>query len=227
MSNIQNQHILEAAILCSSNPIPTNDLCMLFNNELTPEAVEQLLHNLGIEWQERGMELVQVSDGWRFQSKIEIREQLQRLYPEKPQKYSRATLETLAIIAWRQPVTRAEIENIRGVAVSSHIIKQLQDRDWIEVVGHKSAIGRPALLATTKQFLNDLGLSSLEELPPIDTTGADNLIEQINNIEAEDKEEANLSLQAELPIEVTYNSASQNETQDNITIDEAQDNHNV
>lgn len=202
MPEVHKKYILEAALLCSTQPLSMADLRILFDDTLTSGVIEQLLQTVADDWDERGMELVQVANGWRFQSKIAIREQLQRLRPEKPQKYSRATLETLAIIAWRQPVTRAEIEDIRGVAVSSHIVKQLQERDWIEVVGYKAAVGRPALLATTQQFLNDLGLSSLSDLPPIDTTEADALMAQIQQREAENHAQDPLALQAELPITV-------------------------
>lgn len=215
MSEIHKKYILEAALLCSTQPLSMCDLRLLFDDTITTGVIEQLLHTLSDDWQERGMELVQVANGWRFQSKIAIREQLQSLRPERPQKYSRATLETLAIIAWRQPVTRAEIEDIRGVAVSSHIIKQLQDRDWIEIVGYKAAVGRPALLATTKQFLNDLGLSSLQDLPAIDTADTDALMEHINQREAEKNTDDHAGRQAELPIEITDTSTPQDDTNDN------------
>lgn len=211
MPEVHKKYILEAALLCSTQPVPMCDLRLLFDEALTVGVIEQLLQTIADDWRERGMELVQVANGWRFQSKIAIREQLQRLRPEKPQKYSRAILETLAIIAWRQPVTRAEIEDIRGVAVSSHIIKQLQERDWVEIVGYKAAIGRPALLATTQQFLNDLGLSSLAELPPIDSAEADALVEQIQQREAENGKQAHLALQAELPIAIN-NTADNTDT---------------
>ena len=124
-----------------------------------------MLLELQLEWEQRGVELVQVASGWRFQSRPQMREFLDRLHPEKPPRYSRATLETLAIIAYRQPVTRADMEDIRGVTINSLIIKQLEDRGWVEVIGHREAPGRPALFATTRQFLDDLGLLSLDQLP--------------------------------------------------------------
>ena len=141
-------------------------------------TVKTLLQELQLEWAHRGVELVQVATGWRFQSRPEMREYLDRLHPEKPPRYTRATMETLAIIAYRQPVTRGDIEDIRGVTVNSLIIKQLEDRGWVEVIGHRETVGRPALFATTRQFLDDLGLQSLDQLPVLDDpTGNANVLE--------------------------------------------------
>jgi segregation and condensation protein B len=134
-------------------------------DEASPAEIEEVLQALQVEWQSKGMELVHIATGWRFQSRLAMREYLDRLTPEKPPKYSRAVMETLAIIAYRQPVTRGEIEEVRGVAVSSNVMKQLEDRGWVEVIGHKETIGRPGLYATTKQFLDDLSLPNLQSLP--------------------------------------------------------------
>lgn len=145
--------------------MPLRDMRTLFDDALSPDTLRSLLDELVRDWEGRGVELVPVAAGWRFQSRPEMREYLDRLNPEKPPKYSRAVMETLAIVAYRQPVTRGDIEDIRGVAVNSQIVKQLEDRGWVEVIGHREAPGRPALFATTRQFLDDLGLASLEQLP--------------------------------------------------------------
>jgi segregation and condensation protein B len=161
----QTKRIVEAALLCAQEPISTVDLTRLFVDDVSAKELEAVLLELQGEWQESGMELVRIATGWRFQSRLSMREYLDRLTPEKPPKYSRAVMETLAIIAYRQPVTRGEIEEIRGVTVSTNVMKQLEDRSWVEVIGHKETIGRPGLYATTKQFLNDLGLTNLQSLP--------------------------------------------------------------
>lgn len=168
MNTLDARRILETALVCSQQPMQMRELRTLFADELGVDTIKQLLHQLQQEWMQRGLELVCVATGWRFQSRPEMRLYLDRLHPEKPPRYARATLETLAIIAYRQPVTRGDIEEIRGVAVNSLLIKQLEDRGWIEVVGHRDAIGRPALLATTRHFLEDLGLESLDQLPLIE-----------------------------------------------------------
>lgn len=168
MNTADAKRVLEAALICASQPLEIRSLRMLFDDELGSDSVKGLLLELQQDWVHRGVELVQVSTGWRFQSRPEMRAYLDRLNPEKPLRYSRATLETLAIIAYRQPVTRGDIENIRGVTVNSLIIKQLEERGWVEVIGYREAIGRPALLATTRQFLDDLGLHSLGQLPVLD-----------------------------------------------------------
>jgi segregation and condensation protein B len=162
---------LEAALLTSSEPVPVSELCKLFDPQLSADVVRRLLDDLQTDWQGRGVELVKVASGWRFQSRAEYQEFLDRLNPQKPPRYSRAVLETLAIIAYRQPVTRGDIEGIRGVSVSSGVLKALEARGWIDVVGHREAPGRPALYSTTKAFLDDLKLRSLDELPPLDELG--------------------------------------------------------
>ena len=168
MNTQDAKRVLETALICASQPLPLRDMRTLFNDELGPDTLRALLDELMRDWDGRGVELVALAHGWRFQSRPEMREYLDRLNPEKPPKYSRAVMETLAIIAYRQPVTRGDIEDIRGVTVASQIIKQLEDRGWVEAIGYREAPGRPALLATTKQFLDDLGLASLEQLPTLD-----------------------------------------------------------
>ncbi|CAN1535752.1 scpB Chromosome segregation and condensation protein B [Burkholderiaceae bacterium] len=164
----QTKRIVETALLCAQEPITSAELTRLFVEETSTKELEAILLELQAEWQESGMELVRIATGWRFQSRLSMREYLDRITPEKPPKYSRAVMETLAIIAYRQPVTRGEIEEIRGVTVSTNVMKQLEDRSWVEVIGHKETIGRPGLYATTKQFLNDLGLSNLQSLPMLE-----------------------------------------------------------
>jgi segregation and condensation protein B len=159
------KRVIETALLCAQEPITAMDLTRLFLDEASPADIEAMLEVIQADWQEKGMELVHIATGWRFQSRLSMREYLDRLTPEKPPKYSRAVMETLAIIAYRQPVTRGEIEEVRGVAVSSNVMKQLEDRGWVEVIGHKETIGRPGLYATTKQFLDDLSLPNLQSLP--------------------------------------------------------------
>lgn len=162
--------MLETALICSAQPLSLRDMSVLFDEELSSDTLKKLLSDLQLEWSGRGVELVRIASGWRFQSRPELRPYLDRLHPEKPPKYSRATLETLAIIAYRQPVTRGDMEDIRGVTINSLIIKQLEDRGWIEVIGHRETVGRPALFATTRQFLDDMGLASLDQLPPLDVS---------------------------------------------------------
>jgi segregation and condensation protein B len=160
-----NKRVIETALLCAQEPLTVADLSRLFVEEITMADIDEALVELQRAWDNKGMELVHIATGWRFQSRLSMREYLDRLTPEKPPKYSRAVLETLAIIAYRQPVTRGEIEEIRGVAVSSNVMKQLEDRGWVEVIGHKDTVGRPGLYATTKQFLDDLSLTNLQSLP--------------------------------------------------------------
>jgi len=169
MNTADAKRILETVLLCSAQPMQLRELRALFDGSLGADTLKSLLSQLQQEWQQRGLELVQVASGWRFQSKPQMREFLDRLQPEKPSRYSRAALETLAIIAYRQPVTRGDIEDIRGVTVNSLIIKQLEDRGWVETIGHRESAGRPALLATTRQFLDDLGLQSLSQLPALES----------------------------------------------------------
>jgi segregation and condensation protein B len=163
--------VLETALLASQEPLTLNDLKKLFDEELGSETLRKLLDDLKADWEGRGVELVNVASGWRFRARPEYQKFLDRLSPQKPPRYSRAVLETLAIIAYRQPVTRGDIEEIRGVVVSTNIIKALEARGWIDVVGHREVPGRPALYATTRTFLDDLNLRSLEELPPLDDLG--------------------------------------------------------
>jgi segregation and condensation protein B len=167
--------ILETALLCGQQALSVRDMATLFQDALGEEDILTLLAQLQTEWEAKGIELVQVASGWRFQSRPQMREYLDRLHPEKPPRYTRATLETLAIIAYRQPVTRGDMEDIRGVTINSLLLKQLEDRGWVEVIGHREAPGRPALFATTKQFLDDLGLSSLGDLPPLEAMGQANV----------------------------------------------------
>ncbi len=171
MNTQDAKRVLETALICAQQPMPMRDMRTLFADEIGPDTVRALLDELVRDWEGRGVELVPLATGWRFQSRPEMREYLDRLNPEKPPKYSRAVMETLAIIAYRQPVTRGDIEDIRGVTVASQIIKQLEDRGWVEAIGYREAPGRPALLATTRQFLDDLGLASLEQLPLLDGSG--------------------------------------------------------
>ena len=162
--------VLEAALLAAQQPLSLADLKLMFDEDLSNETLRKLLEELRDEWQQAGRaaELVQLASGWRFRTRAEYMPYIERLNPDKPPKYSRAVLETLAIIAYRQPVTRGDIEDIRGVTVATHVIKVLEDRGWIDVVGHRDTPGRPALYATTKKFLDDLGLRSLTELPPLE-----------------------------------------------------------
>jgi segregation and condensation protein B len=171
MKTLDAKRVLEAALICSSQPMALRELSALFAGEVGHDTLRVLLDELARECEGRAIELVSVATGWRYQSRPEMAHYLARLDPERVPKYSRAVLETLAIIAYRQPVTRGDIEDIRGVAVASTVVKQLEDRGWIESIGYREAPGRPALFATTRQFLADLGLSSLEQLPTL--SGAD------------------------------------------------------
>ncbi len=175
MNTAQAKRVLETALICSQQPLQVREMRALFDDAIGADSVKHLLQELQLDWGQRGVELVQVATGWRFQSRPEMREYLDRLNPEKPPRYTRATMETLAIIAYRQPVTRGDMEDIRGVTINAMIIKQLEERNWIEVIGHRETVGRPALFATTRQFLDDLGLVSLDQLPLLDkdTVGAD------------------------------------------------------
>lgn len=170
MNTTDAKRVLETALICAQQPLQVRDMRVLFNDELGADTLRELLRQLQDDWAQRGVELVCVASGWRFQSRPEMREYLDRLHPEKPPRYTRATLETLAIIAYRQPVTRGDMEDIRGVTINSLILKQLEDRGWVEVIGHRETVGRPALFATTKQFLDDLGLESLDQLPELEST---------------------------------------------------------
>ncbi|WBS04160.1 SMC-Scp complex subunit ScpB [Pseudoduganella sp. SL102] len=176
MDTAEAKKVLETALLCAREPLPVQSLRRLFVDPdaglpladgISADEIRSLLEQLRQDWQGRGVEVVSLASGWRFQSRPEMKQYLDRLNPEKPQKYSRATLETLAIIAYRQPVTRGDIEEIRGVAVNSQTIRMLEERGWVDTIGHRDVPGRPALLGTTKQFLDDLGLQSLSQLPPL------------------------------------------------------------
>ncbi|KAA1000289.1 SMC-Scp complex subunit ScpB [Paraburkholderia panacisoli] len=167
MNTQEAKIVLETALICAQEPLKLGELRKLFADGVSADTVRTLLEDLKQDWSGRGVELVGLASGWRFQSKPAMRSYLDRLHPEKPPKYSRAVLETLAIIAYRQPVTRGDIEEIRGVTVNTQVVKQLEDRGWIEVIGHRDVPGRPALYATTRQFLDDLGLTALDELPPL------------------------------------------------------------
>ena len=172
MNTLDAKRVLETALLCAAQPLSVRELRQLFNDELGADTLKTLLQDVQDDWTQRGIELVQVASGWRMQSRPEMRDFLDRLHPEKPPKYSRAAMETLAIIAYRQPVTRGDMEDIRGVTINSLVLKQLEDRGWVEVIGHRETVGRPMLYATTKQFLDDLGVASLDQLPPLESPGA-------------------------------------------------------
>ena len=169
--------VIEAALLVAGEPVPASQLAKLFEPALDADVVRNLLDELVHEWSSRKVELVQVASGWRFQGRRDVQPYLDRLAPEKPPRYSRAVMETLAIIAYQQPVTRGDIEAIRGVAVSTNVIKTLEDRQWVEAVGHRETPGRPALYATTRTFLDDLGLTSVAELPPLAELDSSHLLE--------------------------------------------------
>lgn len=172
MNTADAKRVLETALICTQQPLPLREMRALFQDALGADTLKLMLQELQDDWALRGVELVGVASGWRFQSRPEMREYLDRLHPEKPPRYTRAVLETLAIIAYRQPVTRGDMEDIRGVTINSLILKQLEDRGWVEVIGHRETVGRPALFATTRQFLDDLGLASLDQLPPTDNPAA-------------------------------------------------------
>ena len=177
MDELHIRNIIEAALLTAGEPVATANLAKLFDPPLEAELVTKLLDELAESWTGRSVELVRVASGWRFQGKPAIQSYLDRLAPEKPPRYSRAVMETLAIIAYQQPVTRGDIEAVRGVAVSTNVVRSLEDRLWVEVVGHRETPGRPALYATTKTFLDDLGLRSLSELPSLAELDASHLLE--------------------------------------------------
>lgn len=171
MKSSDAECVIEAALMSSPQALSIKDLVGLFDEQVGVDSIKRALRDLQMRWTGRGVALVEVATGWRFQTEARIRPFLDRLHPEKPPKYSRATLETLAIIAYRQPVTRGDIEDIRGVAVNAHVLRQLEDRGWIEAIGHREGPGRPALFATTRQFLDDLGLASIAELPALQEAG--------------------------------------------------------
>jgi segregation and condensation protein B len=172
MKTVQAKNVIEAALLASAGPMGVKELRRLFDDEIGADSVRFMLEELRLDWAGKGVELTCVASGWRFQTTSEMREYLDRLSPEKPAKYSRAVMETLAIVAYRQPVTRGDIEDIRGVTVAATIVKSLEDRGWIETLGHRDVPGRPSLFGTTKLFLDDLGLNSLTDLPALAQDGA-------------------------------------------------------
>ena len=194
MNTADAKRVLETALICAQQPLQMREMRTLFDDAVGLDTLRVLLQELQQDWTHRGVELVSVATGWRFQSRPEMREFLDRLHPEKPPRYTRATLETLAIIAYRQPVTRGDIEDIRGVTVNSLLVKQLEDRGWIEVIGHRETIGRPALFATTKHFLDDLGLESLDQLPLLDSPAQQaNAIEAFSTSQSADQAELDIS----------------------------------
>lgn len=180
MNTADAKRVLETALICAQQPLPLRDIDVLFNGALTHDTIKLVLHELQADWANSGVELVLIATGWRLQSRPDMRQFLDRLHPDKPPRYTRATLETLAIIAYRQPVTRGDMEDIRGVTINSLILKQLEDRGWVDVIGHRETVGRPALYATTKQFLDDLGVNSLDEIPAMDnSSGQTAMLDQI------------------------------------------------
>ncbi len=198
MNTLDAKRVLETALLCASQPLQVRELRQLFHDELGADTLKHLLESIQQDWQQGGLELVNVASGWRMQSRPEMRDFLDRLHPEKPPKYSRAAMETLAIIAYRQPVTRGDMEDIRGVTVNSLVIKQLEDRGWVEVIGHRETVGRPMLFATTRQFLDDLGIASLDQLPPLETQGAsEGFFQQLEVAEEADPAQMLMSLDAD------------------------------
>jgi segregation and condensation protein B len=198
MNSLEAKRVLETALLCASQPLQVRELRQLFHDELGADTIKTLLQDIQLDWAQRGLELVNVASGWRMQSRPEMRDFLDRLHPEKPPKYSRAALETLAIIAYRQPVTRGDMEDIRGVTVNSLVIKQLEDRGWVEVIGHRETVGRPMLYATTRQFLDDLGVASLDQLPPLEAQHAsEGFFEQLTAQVEEEADSSQLSMALE------------------------------
>ena len=195
MNTAQAKRVLETALLCSTQPVTVRDMRVLFEDALGADTLKGLLEELQLDWAERGLELVSVATGWRFQSRPELRIYLDKLNPEKPPKYTRAVMETLAIIAYRQPVTRGDMEDIRGVTINTQIIKQLEDRGWVEVIGHRESVGRPGLYATTRHFLDDLGLSSLDQLPLLSSVDGQAAMLSSLNPPEEDATQASLSLE--------------------------------
>jgi len=194
MNTAEAKRVLETALICTPQPLHVRDMRALFDDGLGLDTIKQLLVDLQGDWAQRGVELVSVATGWRFQSRPEMREYLDRLHPEKPPRYTRAVLETLAIIAYRQPVTRGDMEDIRGVTINSMILKQLEDRGWVESIGHREAPGRPALFATTRQFLDDLGLASLDQLPLLDGSQTQ-MVDALQNLALPDSIQPGLDME--------------------------------
>ena len=203
MNTAQAKRVLETALLCSTQPVTVRDMRVLFDDALGADTLKVLLEELQLDWAERGLELISVATGWRFQSRPELRVYLDKLNPEKPPKYTRAVMETLAIIAYRQPVTRGDMEDIRGVTINTQILKQLEDRGWVEVIGHRESVGRPGLYATTRHFLDDLGLSSLDQLPLLNNAEGQAAILASLNADQEDSTQVSLSLEEAAMTETT------------------------
>jgi segregation and condensation protein B len=213
MNTTDARRVLETALICSPQPLSVREMRVLFNDELGADTIKSLLGELQDDWAQRGVELVPVANGWRFQSRPQMREFLDRLHPEKPPKYTRAVLETLAIIAYRQPVTRGDMEEIRGVTINTQILKQLEDRGWVEVIGHREAVGRPSLYATTRQFLDDLGLESLDQLPMLESPAQQ--AELMNSLAlASDSAQPELAIEApaDSPIEASNDTPPETES---------------
>ena len=210
------KRVLEVALLTSQDPLTLQELKRLFNEELSQDILRRLLEELREDWTGKGVELVNVASGWRFQSRPEMQQFLDRLNPQKLPRYSRAVLETLAIVAYRQPVTRGDIEEIRGVAVSSPVLRTLESRGWIEAIGHRDVPGRPALYATTKNFLNDLNLRSLEELPPLSDLGT--LVELQGSVDLLPAQQLPVSEDAETE-SIALQSSPEEELTDTVTTD--------
>lgn len=202
MNTAEAKRVLEAALLCAQQPLPMRELRALFDDQVGPDTIATLLDELARDCECRGIELVTLASGWRYQTRPELRLHLDRLHPEKPARYSRAAMETLAIIAYRQPVTRGDIEDIRGVTVGSQIVKQLEDRGWIESIGHREGPGRPALYGTTRQFLDDLGLERLDQLPPLATPGAPGSAPSLDLLAPLAEPQGSLELESETPDEL-------------------------
>jgi segregation and condensation protein B len=222
MNTDEAKKVLEAALLCAREPMTIPAMKRLFadvdgngrqlGSGVGADTIKILLEELRQDWQDRGIEIVSLASGWRFQSRPEMKPYLDRITPEKPPRYSRATLETLAIIAYRQPVTRGDIEEIRGVAVNSQTIKMLEDRGWIDVVGHREVPGRPALLGTTKAFLDDLGLAALSQLPPLQQVLEAGAERSLEALEAALKQQFDDTSPVEVPInEAAYDPAPESE----------------
>ena len=199
MNTSDAKRILETALICAQQPLQVRDMRVLFDEEIGADTLKTILLELQQDWAFKGVELINVATGWRFQSRPEMREYLDRLTPEKPPKYTRAVLETLAIIAYRQPATRGDMEDIRGVTINALILKQLEDRGWVEVIGHRESVGRPALFATTKQFLDDMGITSLDQLPELGPL-QEQVLEHLGQLERMEDVKPSHETQAELPM---------------------------
>ncbi len=199
--------VLEAALLAAQEPLPVSELRKMFDDQIDADTLRMLLEELREAWTGRGVELVATASGWRFQTKASLQKFLERIHPERAPRYSRAVLETLAIIAYRQRVTRGDIESVRGGSVSTEVIRRLEERNWIEVLGHKEVPGRPALYGTTKVFLDDLGLRSLEELPPLEDIVKTLHLTQIPTPAPQPAPEPTAETRAETPAETAQTSA--------------------